>query len=96
MKLTTVSSLADIDPQQWNALTGSDNPFIQHDFLVALEQHDCLEPWGWQPSHIALYHEGQLAGASPAYIKHNSYGEFVFDWGWADASRTQTRRRNCA
>ena len=87
MKLTTVSSLADIDPQQWNALTGSDNPFIQHDFLHALEQNDCLEPWGWQPSHIAVYDDGRLAGASPAYIKHNSYGEFVFDWGWADAYR---------
>ncbi len=87
MKLTTVSSLTDIDPRQWNALAASDNPFVQYDFLLALEKHGCLEPWGWQPSHIAVYDHGALVGASPAYIKHNSYGEFVFDWSWADAYR---------
>ena len=85
MKLSTVSSLADIEPQTWNALADSDNPFIQHDFLFALEKHDCLEPWGWQSHHILATDGNRLAGACPAYIKSNSYGEFVFDWAWADA-----------
>lgn len=84
MKLTTVSSLADIDRLEWNALA-DDNPFVQHDFLLALEQHDCLHPWGWEPQYIVAYDGDSLAGACPAYIKHNSYGEFVFDWAWADA-----------
>ena len=85
MQLSTVSSLADIEPGEWNAITGSDNPFVQHDFLAALEQHNCLEPWGWEPNHVVAHDRGRLTGASPAYVKHNSYGEFVFDWAWADA-----------
>ena len=85
MKLTTVSSLAEIDQHEWNALAAADNPFIQHDFLLALEQHNCLEPWGWQSQHIVALEDDRLVGASPAYIKNNSYGEFVFDWAWADA-----------
>jgi len=85
MKLTTVSSLAELDQHEWNALAAADNPFIQHDFLLALERHDCLEPWGWQPHYLVAYEGSVLAGACPAYIKQNSYGEFVFDWAWADA-----------
>ena len=85
MKLTTVSSLAEIDPLEWNALAASDNPFVQYDFMLALEQHNCLEPWGWQPHYIVAFDGSSLAGACPAYVKHNSYGEFVFDWAWADA-----------
>ena len=85
MKLTTVSSLAEIDPHQWNELAASDNPFVQHDFLLALENNDCLEPWGWQPHYIVASTDNTLVGACPAFIKTNSYGEFVFDWAWADA-----------
>jgi hypothetical protein len=85
MKLTTVSSLAEIAQHDWDATAATDNPFVQHDFLFALEKHNCLEPWGWQSHHIAAYDDGKLVGACPAYIKNNSYGEFVFDWAWADA-----------
>ncbi len=85
MKLSTVSSLAEIAPREWNALADSDNPFIQHDFLIALEEHNCLEPWGWQAHHVIATDGSKLAGACPAYVKHNSYGEFVFDWAWANA-----------
>lgn len=89
MKLVFADSLATVDADQWNALAGtqddSGNPFIQYEFLRALEQHDCLEPWGWQPQHCLLYDNGELVGACPAYLKTNSYGEFVFDWAWADA-----------
>ncbi len=70
---------------QWNALLGCDYPFLQHDFLLALEQHDCLELWGWQPVYFVLQDDDGLAAACACYIKTNSYGEFVFDWAWADA-----------
>ncbi|MDH5388196.1 MAG: GNAT family N-acetyltransferase [Gammaproteobacteria bacterium] len=85
MKTSTVDSLSTVDPAQWNALAGDDNPFIQYDFLRALEQHNCLQNWGWQSQHILIHENEKLIGACPAYLKHNSYGEFVFDWAWADA-----------
>lgn len=85
MKLSTVDSLSTVDAAQWNALAGDDNPFIQYDFLRALEEHDCLHNWGWQPRHLLIHENDKLIGACPAYLKHNSYGEFVFDWAWADA-----------
>ena len=78
--------MSDVDAAQWNALIASDYPFLQHDFLLALEQHDCLQPWGWQPVIFQIHDEaGALVAACSSYIKDNSYGEFVFDWAWADA-----------
>ncbi|MCW8922419.1 MAG: GNAT family N-acetyltransferase [Gammaproteobacteria bacterium] len=85
MQISTVDSLSTVNAGQWNALAGEDNPFIQYDFLRALEQHDCLHEWGWQPQHILIHENDELIGACPAYLKNNSYGEFVFDWAWADA-----------
>jgi predicted N-acyltransferase len=94
MRIVFADSIADVDSDSWNELANAgaeDNPFIQHDFLLALEAHDCLKPWGWTPKHCLLYDsvpdssDEKLIGASPAYIKDNSYGEFVFDWAWADA-----------
>ena len=79
--------LSEIPAGQWNALGDGDNPFIRHEFLGALEQYHCLgEEHGWLPHHLLYRDEsGRLLGAVPLYLKDNSYGEFVFDWGWADA-----------
>ena len=85
MKIVFTDNIASIEASHWDSLAGDSNPFIQHDFLLALEQHDCLKNWGWLPQHCLLYDEKTLIGACPAYIKDNSYGEFVFDWAWADA-----------
>ena len=85
MKIIFTDNIASVQAEQWDKLAGDSNPFIQHDFLLALEQHDCLKNWGWLPQHCLLYDDEQLIGACPAYIKDNSYGEFVFDWAWADA-----------
>jgi len=85
MKIVFTDNIASVEARHWNNLAGDSNPFIQHDFLLALEQHDCLKQWGWYPQHCLLYDEETLIGACPAYIKDNSYGEFVFDWAWADA-----------
>ncbi len=85
MKIVFSDSISSIRAKHWDNLAGDSNPFIQHNFLLALEQHDCLKNWGWFPQHCLLYDENILIGACPAYIKDNSYGEFVFDWAWADA-----------
>ncbi len=85
MQAGIASSVGDIDAGAWNALVASDYPFLQHDFLLALEQHNCLEPWGWQPVIFQIHDKDELVGACASYIKTNSYGEFVFDWAWAEA-----------
>ena len=85
MKIVFTDNIVSVNDKHWNKLAGNHNPFIQHDFLNALEQHDCLKNWGWYPQHCLLYDGDLLIGACPAYIKDNSYGEFVFDWAWADA-----------
>ncbi|MCW9055833.1 MAG: GNAT family N-acetyltransferase [Gammaproteobacteria bacterium] len=85
MNFKVAESLSTIPAEAWNALAG-DNPFIQHDFLLALETGHCLQPYGWHPQYMLVFSDDdQLIGASPAYRKTNSYGEFVFDWAWADA-----------
>ncbi len=87
MRIVTHTSLEEIPPADWNALSGGRDPFLRHEFLVALERHGCVgERFGWLPRHIAAYDDtGVLIGAVPLYLKDNSYGEFVFDWAWADA-----------
>ena len=80
-------SLESIEPRAWNVLGGDRNPTLSYEFLRALERHGCVgERHGWLPRHFAVYDaDDRLIGAAPAYIKDNSYGEFVFDWSWADA-----------
>lgn len=85
MRLTSANTLINIPASAWNALAGDTNPFVQHDFLLALETGNCLQPYGWQPHYLLAYENDILIGAAPAYIKTNSYGEFVFDWAWAEA-----------
>jgi predicted N-acyltransferase len=71
----------------WNRLAGTGNPFVRHEFLAALERNDCVsETAGWLPQHLLMRAEGRLVGAVPLYAKQHSYGEFVFDWSWADAA----------
>jgi len=79
--------IAEISAVEWDACAGDDNPFVSHGFLDVLEESGsaCAES-GWLPQHVLLRDEtGQLVGAVPCYLKNHSYGEYVFDWGWADA-----------
>jgi len=82
-------SLADIDCVEWNALCDDGNPFLTYEFLYSLECTGCLgQHNGWYPRYFLLWQNAesrQLVGAMPAYLKTNSYGEFVFDWAWAEA-----------
>jgi uncharacterized protein len=93
-KLTTHSAIADLPAEQWNRLAGDDSPFLRHEFLDAMERHACVgESLGWVPQHLALRdQDGRLVAAAPCYLKFNSYGEFVFDWSWADAYRRKGLR----
>jgi len=82
-----VPRLADIPAAEWDACAGADNPFLSHAFLEALEASEsAAAETGWLPQHLALEdEEGRLLGAVPLYLKTHSYGEYVFDWGWASA-----------
>ncbi|MEQ6341496.1 MAG: GNAT family N-acetyltransferase [Gammaproteobacteria bacterium] len=86
MQLTLLDSLNTLPAAQWNSLAGDENPFLRHEFLAALERHHCVgAEAGWWPQHLIVEDNGQLLGAVPMYLKNNSYGEFVFDWAWAEA-----------
>ncbi len=80
-----VDELDSIKAEDWNRLVDKNNPFLRHEFLSGLEIYECLSGHGWLPCHHAVYDDNKLIGALPLYIKTNSYGEFVFDWSWADA-----------
>ncbi len=86
MYLKVANTLEEVPARDWNRLAGPENPFTLHEFLVALERTGCLgDEFGWWPQHLLVYDGGRLVGAAPMYLKDNSYGEFVFDWSWADA-----------
>jgi len=75
-----------IDPTAWNALTGAKQPFLRHEFLASIEDSGSVGPGtGWLPRHAVLYGNGQLVAALPLYEKTDSWGEFVFDFAWANA-----------
>ena len=81
-----LDGLDEVDAQAWDRLAGEDNPFLRHSFLHALERNGCVgDEHGWRAHHLLLEHDERLVGACPMYLKSHSYGEFVFDWGWADA-----------
>jgi predicted N-acyltransferase len=82
------SSINDIDRERWNNLCGTDYPFLRHEFFSAMENSGCTsKATGWQPYHLSLTEKStaQVIAVMPLYIKHHSYGEYVFDWAWADA-----------
>lgn len=83
--IQVVDSLAGIAADEWNSLAG-DQPFVRHEFLSALLETGCASArTGWAPRLLLLRRAGELAGAMPLFAKSHSYGEYVFDWSWADA-----------
>lgn len=81
-----LGSIADISGAEWNALCGTDYPFLRHEFLLNLETSGCVGgDSGWRCLHLTLYRNDALIAVMPAYLKSHSYGEYVFDWSWADA-----------
>ncbi len=87
MELDFASQLSAISAQEWDALVGEDDPFVEHAFLLALETSGCVgKGTGWQPMHVLVRERGRLIAALPLYAKQHSYGEYVFDFGWAQAA----------
>ena len=88
-----LESLSLLGASKWNGLTGTDNPFTRYEFLYELERTGCTSrESGWQPFHLALYEgctaslaDGSPVAVMPMYLKTNSWGEYVFDWSWANA-----------
>jgi len=87
MRTAVVNQIKDIPAGEWNRVSGTAHPFLRHEFLSALESNGCVgDAYGWWPQHIVVYDASDtLVGIAPLYLKNNSYGEFVFDWAWADA-----------
>jgi len=86
LRIEVCEQIDEIAVLQWNGLVRDNHPFLKHEFLSALECHNCVGPtFGWLPKHLVAWHGEVLVAAMPLYLKHNSYGEFVFDHAWADA-----------
>jgi predicted N-acyltransferase len=90
-RLEIIEKLSEVPSADWNALLSPDaSPFLKHEFLSTLEETACVgSNKGWQIAHLALYRSKKLIGAMPLYLKLHSYGEFVFDWSWAQAYEQQ-------
>jgi len=87
LSVKLIERISQIQPSDWDACAGSDNPFVTHAFLDALEESNsaCAET-GWLPQHLILEDiAGKIQGVAPMYLKSHSYGEYVFDHGWAEA-----------
>lgn len=88
MKVKILNSLSEISQAVWNELVIDDNPFLKHQFLYSLEESGCAtEGSGWKAQHVVIYDEdlSTLLLAMPCYLKDHSYGEYIFDWAWANA-----------
>ena len=84
-RLEFQSSFKDINQKEWNDLTKS-NPFLRLEFFQSLEASKSIgEGTGWHPFPAIVIDQGSLVGASPIFLKEHSYGEYVFDWSWAEA-----------
>lgn len=80
-------SLSEIAPSDWDSLNTDGHPFLRHTFLYALETSGSVGgDTGWDPLYLTVLDStGRLLAAAPHYLKHHSYGEYIFDHGWADA-----------
>jgi predicted N-acyltransferase len=88
IELHFIEAIDQVKAAEWNSIAGNDHPFTRHEFLAALESSAVVSAKsGWQPQHLLVYRDKQLIAVMPLYLKSHSYGEYVFDWSWADAYR---------
>ncbi len=85
--IKALGSISEIAAADWDACAGTGHPFVRHAFLSALEDSgSASDESGWIPRHLVIETpEGRVEACAPLYIKTHSYGEYIFDWGWADA-----------
>ncbi len=84
--IESCDDISSISGNEWDIIAGTDNPFVSHKFLSALEVGKAVGGnTGWEPQHLVVRDGcGELVAAMPNYLKHHSYGEYIFDHGWAD------------
>ena len=84
--LRILTRVREIPRETWDGLLREDSsPFVEHTWLDLLEETGCVGgDTGWLPTHLSLWQGERLVAVAPSYVKGNSEGEFVFDWGWAD------------
>lgn len=92
-----MSDLSTLPKDLWNTLVletcGHLHPALRAEFWQALHDSGCASPaTGWEPYFFTLWQDHRLQAAVPLYRKHHSYGEYVFDWSWADTYRRQGYR----
>ncbi|HRP68345.1 MAG TPA: GNAT family N-acetyltransferase [Turneriella sp.] len=81
-----ITSLNGIDSKAWNLLVEEDNPFMRYEFLSALEETACIgKNTTWQVNAFAAFQNDTLCAVAPAFVRYDSYGEYIFDWAWANA-----------
>jgi len=88
LRLQAIEHIAEVEPALWDRLVAESGGSVlsQHAFLQAFETSESVSPdTGWQPRHLLLWEAEELIAAIPLYAKGHSYGEFVFDWAWAEA-----------
>jgi hypothetical protein len=91
-EVETISCIEDVRAEDWDALVPPNNPFLEHAYLNGLERSGSVgdRATGWVPHHVVVYDNSApgapLVGAMPLYLKYDSYGEFIFDWAWADGA----------
>ena len=87
-ELRVIDTLEGLDQHRWDACVGSSGgPFMRYAFLRGLERCRCVgDHVGWSPRYLLLERGEELIGATAAYRKTHSQGEFIFDWAWADAA----------
>jgi len=84
-QIEIVDSISQINAADWNKLAGQ-HPLLSHAFFNALhESRSACAATGWTPHYLLLREHGNLIAAMPLYLKNHSYGEYVFDWAWAEA-----------
>ena len=87
IEIEVVHDLAQLPAEDWNAAVDPNDPFTEHAFLALLEESESVGRLsGWLPVHLLARQEGRVVGASPLYLKNNSNGEYIFDWGWAESA----------
>ncbi|OUS31207.1 GNAT family N-acetyltransferase [Gammaproteobacteria bacterium 45_16_T64] len=85
-RIVFLNSIDEVESSEWDRVTNTDYPFIKHCFLLAMEAAGAtVRKSGWQPQHLVVYNDDTMIALLPLYIKYHSYGEYVFDWAWADA-----------
>ncbi len=86
MIIKQINSMTEVDATCWNSLVQDKDPFVCHEFLLALEQSGSVSSkTGWTPQHLLIFEQQELIAAMPLYLKSHSRGEYVFDQQWADA-----------